>query len=135
MWDFQVHWEYSLYTTPPYKEIMSKMEKLIMLRTEAQNKSLKLGCQLWISMNSNCFIMETGLSKYVLLAFIQDWKYDTEMTFKKLRGWQLLGMQMFHLQKACRHIRCCRGLYITTVSIGVSPGKVLKEVHIVDFSL
>lgn len=119
----------------PYKEIMSKMETLIMLRTEDQYKSLKLGYQLWIWMNSNCFIRKTGLSKYVLVAFIQHCRYDTEMTFNKLREWRLLGVQEFQLQSACLHIHCCPGVGITTGSRRVPAGKVLKEVRIVASSL
>lgn len=61
-----------------YKKIMFKMEKLIMLRTEV----FKIGL-FWI--NSNSFIRETRFSKFVLLACTQLCRYDSEMSFGKLR--------------------------------------------------
>lgn len=104
----------------PLKEIVSKMEILPLLRTGDQYRSLKLGYQLWVWMNSSCFIRERGLSKCVLLVFIQHWKYDAEMSFKELRSWEC---ECFTCIKYAYH---CHRLCVTTGSISVSPGKVLR---------
>lgn len=69
------------------------------------SKSSKWGHQLWIWIKSNSFVRETRFSKHVLLAYIQHCKYDSEMSFKKLReewGGRVPPVWM----------HCCQGLCI-----------------------
>lgn len=104
-----------------YKKIMFKMEKLIMLRTEI----FKIGL-FWI--NSNSFIRETRFSKFVLLACTQLCRYDSEMSFGKLRE---DAPGVFHLCRAHPCMCCCQGSVSAALSpcAETAPRSSLQSVH------